>query len=74
MFNETIERWKDGLISTGEALSLILTHPYASNSQKLSAVAKLTVEINEKELRQINNEVLCEILANESLRWEHEDK
>lgn len=74
-----IANWNDGLISTGEALQQILCSE-ASIELRLEGIATITLKLLADEkaeadvrFQQHHNEIL-EVLNNESLRWEHENK
>jgi len=40
-----IKNWEDGLISTGEAISQILSHPSATHGYMLDSIAALTLKL-----------------------------
>lgn len=49
MFTDIISSWGEGLISTGEALAKILSHPSATPGYMLDAVAAISLKLKEQE-------------------------
>jgi hypothetical protein len=49
MFTDILTNWENGLISTGEALAQILSHPSASDAYMLDAIAGIALKLQAEE-------------------------
>lgn len=49
MFTDIITQWEEGLITTAEALTKIMSHPSATHGYMLDAIAGLTLKLTERE-------------------------